>query len=46
MVIKDHINLSGSNPLIGANDNRLGPRFPDMSTAYQAKVCRISKGMC
>lgn len=43
MVIKDHINLSGSNPLIGSNDNRLGPRFPDMSTAYKQKYVDLVK---
>ena len=34
VVIRDHMNLQGSNPLIGPNDERFGPRYPDMTQAY------------
>lgn len=34
MLIRDHLNLTGDNPLRGMNDDRLGPRFPDMTAAY------------
>jgi purine-nucleoside phosphorylase len=38
VLIRDHINLTTRNPLVGANDERLGPRFPDMSAVYPADL--------
>jgi len=37
VVIRDHINLQGQNPLVGPNDDRFGPRFPDMTDCYSAQ---------
>jgi purine-nucleoside phosphorylase len=42
MVIDDHINLLGSNPLVGANDDRFGTRFPDMSEVYSRRLRGIA----
>jgi purine-nucleoside phosphorylase len=43
MLIADHINLLGDSPLIGPNDDRLGPRFPDLSAAYDASLREMAR---
>jgi len=42
MAIDDHINLSGANPLVGPNEDRFGPRFPDMSEVYSKRLRGIA----
>jgi purine-nucleoside phosphorylase len=42
MVIDDHINLIGDNPLVGPNDDRFGPRFPDMTEVYSSRLRKIA----
>lgn len=43
MIIKDHINFAFTNPLIGKNEEEIGPRFPDMSTAYDKDLIQIAE---
>ncbi|MGB7284919.1 MAG: purine-nucleoside phosphorylase [Candidatus Acidiferrum sp.] len=45
VVIKDHINLQGANPLTGPNDDRFGPRFPDMTVAYDRRFREMAVGV-
>jgi len=43
VLLNDHINLQGANPLTGPNDDQLGPRFPDMSHAYSTALRELAK---
>jgi purine-nucleoside phosphorylase len=43
MLLRDHLNLLGRNPLVGPNDASLGPRFPDMTRAYDPELGALAK---
>ena len=43
MLITDFINMMGTNPLIGPNDERFGPRFPDMTEPYSLELRNLAK---
>jgi len=43
VLIEDHINFMGANPLVGPNDERVGPRFPDMSQPYAARLAGLAE---
>jgi purine-nucleoside phosphorylase len=45
MIISDHINLTGDNPLRGENIDEFGPRFPDMSEAYNKNLIKMAEGV-
>ncbi len=45
MIVEDHVNLIG-NPLVGPNEEALGPRFPDMSEAYDGRLRDLAEGAC
>lgn len=45
VLIADHVNLTGATPLLGVNDDRLGPRFPDMTNAYSPRLRALARSV-